>query len=89
MSTGEKTKVKVTVQNGTVRTNAIYGLKTKYTVTKGKTLTLRPVLSPVTSQERITYSSSNKNVATVSSKGVIKGIKTGTARITVKSGSKK
>lgn len=89
MSTGEKTKVKVTVQNGTVRTNAIYGLKTKYTVTKGKTLTLRPVLSPVTSQERITYSSSNENVATVSSKGVIKGIKTGTARITVKSGSKK
>lgn len=89
MSTGEKTKVKVTVQNGTVRTNAIYGLKTKYTVTKGKTTTLKPVLSPVTSQERITYSSSNKNVATVSSKGVIKGIKAGTARITVKSGSKK
>lgn len=86
MSTGEKTKVKVTVQNGTVRTNAIYGLKTKYTVTKGKTTTLKPVLSPVTSQERITYSSSNKNVATVSSKGVIKGIKAGTARITVKSG---
>ena len=89
MSTGEKTKVKVTVQNGTVRTKSISGLKSKYTIAKGKTTTLKPVLSPVTSQEKITYSSSNKKVATVSSKGVIKGVKAGTAKITVKSGSKK
>ena len=89
MSTGEKTKVKVTVQKGTVRTKSISGLKTKYTISKGKTVALKPVLSPVTSQEKITYSSSNKNVATVSSKGVIKGVKAGTAKITVKSGSKK
>ena len=89
MSTGEKTKVKVTVQKGTVRTKSISGLKTKYTISKGKTVALKPVLSPVTSQEKITYSSSNKNVATVSSKGVIKGVIAGTATITVKSGSKK
>ena len=89
MSTGEKAKVKVTVQNGTVRTKSISGLKSKYTIAKGKTTTLKPVLSPVTSQEKITYSSSNKKVATVSSKGVIKGVKAGTAKITVKSGSKK
>lgn len=89
MSTGKKAKVKVTVQKGIVRTNSISGLKTKYTVAKGKTVTLKPVRSPITSQEKITYSSSDKKIATVSSQGVIKGIKAGTAKITVRSGSKK
>ena len=79
----------VAFTNTTVKTKAITGLKTKYTVSKGKTVTLKPVLSPVTSTEKITYSSSNKNIASVSSKGVIKGVKAGTAKITVKSGSKK
>lgn len=79
----------VAFTNTTIKTKAITGLKTKYTVSKGKTVTLKPVLSPVTSTEKITYSSSNKNIASVSSKGVIKGIKAGTAKITVKSGSKK
>ena len=46
-------------------------------------------VTPVTSKEKVTYSSSNKKVATVSSKGVIKAKKAGTAKITVKSGSKK
>lgn len=89
MSTGKTARVKVTVQKGIVRTKSISGLKSKYTVAKGKTVTLKPVRSPITSQEKITYSSSNKNVASVSSKGVIKGIKAGTAKITVRSGSKK
>lgn len=35
--------------------------------------------------KKVTYKSSNKKIATVSSKGVIKGIKTGTAKITVTS----
>ena len=38
------------------------------------------------SNQKITYTSSNKKVATVSTKGVIKGIKSGKATITVKSG---
>ena len=47
---------------------------------------LKPVISPITSQEKVTYSSSNKKIATVSSSGVITGKKKGTAYITVKSG---
>ena len=89
MSTGEATKIKVTVQKGKIKTKSISGLKKKVTVNKGKTLKLTPVLSPQTSQEKISYSSSNKKVATVSSKGIIKGIKAGTTKITVKSGTKK
>lgn len=89
MSTGEAAKIKVTVQKGKIKTKSISGLKKKVFVNKGKTLKLTPVLSPQTSQEKISYSSSNKKVATVSSKGIIKGIKAGTTKITVKSGTKK
>ena len=39
--------------------------------------------------ERIIYASSNGKIATVTSGGVVKGLRKGTATITVKSGSKK
>ncbi len=51
-----------------------------------KKATLKPVILPLTSTEKITYKSSNKKVATVSAKGVIAAKKKGTATITVKSG---
>ena len=54
----------------------------KVTVARNKKLTLKPVISPITSQEKVTYSSSNKKIATVSSSGVITGKKKGTAYIT-------
>ncbi len=79
--------VKVTVQKNTVRTTKISGVEEKLTLKKGKTVRLKPVLKPLTSQEKITYSSSNKKVATVSASGKIKAIKKGTTTITVKSGS--
>jgi len=46
------------------------------------------VISPLTSVEKVTYKTSNKKVATVSSRGVITAKKKGTAKITVKSGKK-
>ena len=86
MSTGEAAKIKVTVQKGKIKTKSISGLKKKVSVNKGKTLKLTHVLSPQTSQEKISYSSSNKKVATVSSKGVITARKKGSTTITIKSG---
>ena len=86
MSNKMTAQIKVIVQKGTVRTKDISGLKSKVTIKKGKTATLKPTLTPVTSQEKITYSTSNKKVATVSSKGVVKGISKGKATITVRSG---
>lgn len=77
----------VTVQAAKVKTTAITGLK-NISLTVGRTYTLKPALTPVTSQEKVTYSSSKKKVATVSAKGVIKGVKAGTAKIIVKSGSR-
>ena len=50
------------------------------TVSKGKTYKLKPTVLP--RKGKITYKSSNKKIATVSSKGTVKGIKRGTAKIT-------
>ncbi|MFR2215373.1 MAG: Ig-like domain-containing protein [Ruminococcus sp.] len=53
---------------------------------KGKSYTLKPKLSYTEKADKVTYKSSNKKIATVSEKGVIKGKKKGTATITIKSG---
>ena len=57
---GAKKTVTVTVQKGTVKTTKISGLAKTITLKKGKKQTLKPVLTPITSQEKITYTTSNK-----------------------------
>lgn len=89
LASGLKKKVTVSVQSGKVKTTKITGLKSKLTVAKGKKATLKPVLYPITSQEKITYASSDKKVASVTSSGVIKALAPGKAVITVTSGTKK
>ena len=89
LNSGLSKKIPVTVQKTTVKTTKIIGLKNKITLKAGKTTTLKSVLQPFTSQEKITYTSSNKRVVTVNPKGVLKAIGKGTARITVKSGKQK
>ena len=86
LASGKKQVISITVQKTTVRTTKITGLKSRVTVARNKKLALKPVISPITSQEKVTYSSSNKKIVTVNSKGVITGKKKGTAYITVKSG---
>ena len=71
-----------------VKTTKITGVAKKTRLKKGKTLTLKPAVTPLTSLQKVTYKSSNKKVATVTSKGVIRARKKGTTVITVKSGSK-
>lgn len=89
LKSGKQAYITVTVQKSTVKTTKITGVKSALTLKKGAKTTLKPVRTPFTSGEKITYTSSNKNVATVSSTGVITAKKAGTAVITVKSGSKK
>ena len=88
LMSGKKATLKVKVQTSRVRTTKISGLKKNVTLKKGRKLALRPVISQLTSQEKVTYTSSNKKVATVSKKGVITAKKKGTVKITVKSGKK-
>ena len=89
MASGLKKTIAVKVQKKTVTTANISGLSKRITVKKGKTAVLSPIITPATSQQKITYSTSNKKIATVSGKGVITAKKAGTAKITVKSGKKK
>lgn len=67
-------------------TTAIKGIKSSVSIKKGKSYTLKPKLSYTEKADKVTYKSSNKKIATVSKKGVIKGKKKGTATITIKSG---
>lgn len=83
-----KKTVRVKVQKTAVKTTKISGLKKSVALKKGKKTTLKPVITPFTSREKVTYRSSNKKVATVSSKGVVTAKKKGTAKITVRSGKK-
>ena len=89
LASGKKQVVNVTVQKKAVKTTKIIGIASKATLKKGKKLTLKPVISPITSLQKVTYTTSNKKVATVTKKGVIKAKKKGTVTITVKSGKKK
>ena len=83
---------KVTVQRGAVKTSKITVSTKSVTLKKGTTyrkLASSVKVTPVTSQEKVTYTSSNKKIVTVTSGGVIKGLKKGTATITIRSGSKR
>ena len=88
LNSGLTKKIPVRVQKTTVRTQKITGIPKKLVLKVKKKATLKPVILPLTSTEKITYKSSNKKVATVSAKGVIAAKKKGTATITVKSGKK-
>ena len=70
-----KVTCKVTVKNPTLTLS-----KTSVSVKAGKTTKITAKAAP---SGKVTYKSSNKKVATVSSNGTIKGIKKGTAKITV------
>lgn len=96
LKSGLTAYIKVKVQNTTVKTTAVKvknastgkAVSHKLSLKKGTRLTLKTIVNPVTSRQKVTYTTSNRKIITVSSKGVVKGLKKGTAYITVKSGSK-
>ena len=71
-----KQVVKITVKKPTMKLT-----KSSAKLKKGKKVTIKVKAAPVS---KVTFKSSNKKVATVSSKGVVKAKKKGTATITVK-----
>lgn len=89
LASGLTKQVRITVQKKTVKTTKISLSPAKITLKKGKKQTLKPVITPITSQQKTTYSSNNKKVVSVNSKGQITAKKKGTAKITIRSGNKK
>ena len=87
---GSRRIFQVKVQKGIVKTTAVSVNKRNIILAKkGKSFQLKVTLTPVTSQQKVTYKSSNSKVAAVNSKGKRVAKKKGTATITVKSGNKK
>lgn len=97
LASGKTAKFTVKVQKADVATtsltvlNKATGKKMPKTVSLKvkKKLSLTATVAPVTSKQKVTYSTSNKSIATVNAKGVITAKKKGTVTITVKSGKKK
>ena len=88
-SNGKKATCKVTVKNATVNAKSVKLSKTSVTLGKGKSTTIKATVSPSnTTNKKITWTTSNKKVATVSNgKITAKGV--GTATITAKTANGK
>lgn len=86
LRSGYKKKISVKVQKTAVKTTKIKGIQKKLTIRRKKSYTLVPEILPITSLEKVTFTSSNKKVATVTAKGKVTAQKKGTAVITVKAG---
>lgn len=82
--------LKLKVQKKAVKTSSISGISSKITLEKGKKFVLNPIITPITTTDKLSFSSNNKKVVTVNNKtGLLTAKAVGTAKITVKSGGKK
>ncbi|WP_368189546.1 transglutaminase domain-containing protein [Blautia sp. 1033sp1_1033st1_G9_1033SCRN_220408] len=89
LASGYTKKIRVYVQKGIVKTTALKISNTRLMLKKGRSYTLRTTVAPVTSQEKVTFKSSNSKIVSVNAKGKIYAKKKGKARITVRSGKKR
>lgn len=88
LKSGLQKTVTVSVQKRAVKTKKISGVAKTLKLKKKQKAALRPMITPLTSTEKITYKSSNAKVVTVNGKGKIVAKKKGTAVITIRSGKK-
>ena len=80
--------ITVKVQNKAVKTTKVAVNQKKVTLQKGKKHQIVTTVTPL-SGEKPTYTTSDKKIAVVSKTGLVTAKEAGTAKITVKSGSKK
>ena len=93
VSAGKKSaKVKVTVKKIKKKVSKVSVSNSSLSLNKNQTASIKASVAPAKATlKKLTYKSSSKNVASVSAKGVVKGLQAGTATITVRAvdGSKK
>lgn len=89
LKSGITAKIKVKVQKKSIAVKKIKVDKKNVILKKKKSCKINVELQPVTASDKVKFVSSNKKVATVNAKGVIKAKKVGTAKITVKAGKKR
>lgn len=90
-SNGKTATVKVTVKNPNIPITSIKINQKNPVVVIKKTIKLTASINPsnTTQSKTLTWKSSNNKIATVDKNGVVKGIKAGTANITVKTSNGK
>ena len=96
LKSGKKASFKVKVQKTDIVTKSIKVInkttkkaaEKNVVLKKGQTLELSAAVTPVTTSQKVVYTSSVPKIATVSSKGVIKTKQKGKTVIAVKSGKK-
>ena len=84
-SSGKKAYCSITVRE--IKSKKVSLDKKAKNLRKGKKLILKASVSPKNSTDTLIWSSSKSNIASVTSKGVVKGLKKGKADITVKTSS--
>ena len=89
LKSGLKKTFTVKVQKGTVKTKTLKISKKTLRMKVKQRTRLTATVTPYTSQEKVTFLSSNKKIVTVNAKGYVTARRKGKARITVKSGKKK
>ncbi|MHA9736690.1 Ig-like domain-containing protein [Robinsoniella peoriensis] len=82
---GAKAVCRVNVQKSKVVTKSLKVNKSSMKLKKGKKATITVVRKPITAREKIYFESSNKKIATVNSKGVVRAKKAGYCKIKVRS----
>ena len=88
-ASGRKVIFKLRIRKNKVKTKKLETQTPTITIRAGEQVRLETERNPITSTEKKTYSSKNKGIATVTKKGVIKGIAHGTTKITVRCGKAK
>lgn len=73
----------------TVKVKKVVVNKKRIVLKKGKKVKLKAKLKPANATEKVTFKSSNKKVAKVTKNGVVKAVKKGKCKITVKTASGK
>ena len=88
---GKKASCKITVKKAAnVAVTGVTLSKTTASMTMGETLTLKATVTPDNATDSaVTWSSSDKTIATVSTSGKVKGVAAGTATITVTTANEK
>lgn len=88
LASGKSAAITVTVQKKAVTTTKVSVTSKNITLNVGKSTTLKPIITPISSLQTATYSSLNKKVAIVNSKGKVTAKAAGKATIVIKSGKK-
>lgn len=82
---GKSAACKITVKNPPVKVTKLKINKTSVDLLKGKTVQLKVTVTPSNATNKaVTWTSSNKRIATVTSNGLVKAVRTGTVTITAK-----